>query len=33
MCVPCKTRYQKIRNLFNHADMRAEITNTVSNFL
>ena len=29
MCAACQTEYQEIRNLFNHANMRAEITNTI----
>ena len=33
MCAACQTGYQKIRNLFNHADMMAEITNVISVFL
>ena len=32
MCAACQTVYQEIRNLFNHANMRAEINNTISNF-
>ena len=35
MSAACQTGYQEIRNLFNHANMRAEIintTNTISNF-
>ena len=32
MCAACQTVYQEIINLFNHANMRAEITNTMSNF-
>ena len=33
MCAAFQTGYQKIRNLFNHADMMAEITNIISIFL
>ena len=33
MCAACQTGYQEIRDLFNHANMRAEISNTNSNFL
>lgn len=32
-CLPDKTGYQAIRNFFNHRNMMAEITNTISNFL
>ena len=32
MCAACHAGYQEIRNLFNHANTRAEITNTISNF-
>ena len=32
-CLPDKTGYQEIRNFFNHRNMMAEITNTISNFL
>ena len=32
MCAACQKGYQEIRNLFNHANMMAEITNTISNF-
>ena len=32
MCAACQTGYQETRNLFNHANMRAEITKTISNF-
>ena len=30
MCAGCQTGYQEIRNLFNHANMRAEIINTIN---
>ena len=33
MCAACQTGHQEIRNLFNHANMRAEIFNTTNNFL
>ena len=32
MCAACQTGYQETRNLFNHANMRVEITKTISNF-
>ena len=32
MCATCQTWYQEIRNLFNHGNMRIEITNTISKF-
>ena len=32
MCATCQRGYQEIRNLFNHANMRAEITNIIRNF-
>ena len=30
MSAACQTGYQEIRNLFNHANLRAEITNTIN---
>ena len=33
MCAACQTGYQEIRSLFNHANMRTDSINTISNFL
>ena len=33
MRAACQTRYHEIRNLFNHANMRVEITKTVDIYL
>ena len=33
MCTACQTGYQEIRNWFNNAGVRTEITSTITNFL
>ena len=32
MCAACQRGYQEIRNLFSHANMRAEISKTIRTF-